>query len=551
MDRKPKRVSRGDFLRESLGKIRTGLRMKNKTKNKWILTVTSAALLLSGCGKQTTTESQTLTLPIVRGTVKTTITFVGNVTSSQKSELVWRTDGVVENVSVKLGDTVTEGQILATLEEESLSPKVLSAEIDLLDAQQKLEDVQVSQVSKAEAYKALTDKQVAVSDAESYQESLKYPRALSQDVEYYASQMEIQKGYYEDALADYSSVSMWQDPADEFYDLQETKYEKVLSTRNTYAEAYNTYLYYAYQATGNDKNQAAADIDVAKAEYEAAVKSFKTFGTWPREKDVKAAEAAVENAQDTFNRRSIVSDINGTITVQSVEAGDYVKEKDAAFQIDNLDRLFIPLDVSEIDIVEIKDGMKADIVLDANSNVTYEGVVSTVADTGSEDDNRVTFPVSVEFVEPDGAIHIGMTGEVDVVLEERDNVLIVPTSAVYTRNGVSYVMVESEDGESVETEVTPGLSNDTIMEIQNSDFLEGQKIQVPSIDQELLTMLGLDSSYLQQTIPAGMTGMPAVPVSGDASNAAMGGSAPTQTGKDGSDVASPVAAPTQKTQTNG
>ena len=85
--------------------------------------------ILTGCQSKTDIQDTALSVPIVVGPISNTLTFVGNVKSSESSTLTWKTSGVVEDVKVRLGDSVTVGQELAVLEEETLSADVIKAEI--------------------------------------------------------------------------------------------------------------------------------------------------------------------------------------------------------------------------------------------------------------------------------------------------------------------------------------------------------------------------------------------------------------------------------------
>ena len=171
--------------------------------SKRLLTVCILGMILliaAGCSRKPADTVETVqTLPAVKGSVRKVITFVGNVTSGQSSSLTWGTDGVIETVNVRIGDSVCEGQILATLAEDSLSSAVLNAEIPLINAQENLDEVLASETPKAQAYKEMKDREAALVKAEKHQESLKYPHALAGDIMYWADQVEIYRKYYEDA----------------------------------------------------------------------------------------------------------------------------------------------------------------------------------------------------------------------------------------------------------------------------------------------------------------------------------------------------------------
>lgn len=436
---------------------------------------------------------ETLTVPASVGSIRKSAAFVGNVTSGQSAALSWKTSGVIGNVYVSIGDEVSEGQILAALEKDSLSAQVLNAEIPFINALDELEEILSSETPKAQAYMDLKDKEAALVTAEKYQESLKYPHAVSSEISYWAEQTEIYRQAYEDALSSLNDAASWRKSPDESdRNLYEARRKTMLTALNKYAEVYNTYLYYSGTATDNENAQAAADIDTAQADYEKALRNFRTYSSYPREKDIASAQLKIDNAQNTYNQRNIIASINGTVTEISAREGDYVTRNSAAFRLDNKQHLYIPLDISEIDIPNIYAGMKAQIVLDANTRKTYSGIVSSVSSSGTASGSRVTFETLVEILEPDENVRIGMTAEVSLVLSESENVLLVPSNAVFQDNGVSYVTVFNGSS-SYDVPVTAGITTDTVTEITGGYLKEGDPVLVPSVDSSILRDMGLDS----------------------------------------------------------
>lgn len=486
----------------------------DRKRLKSIFTGLAAALLMC-CGCSTRVETdvpQQRTVPAVMGPIRKTITFVGNVTAAQSSTLSWQTTGVIESVSVSLGDRVSEGQVLATLEKDSLSAQVLNAEVPLIEARENLDEVLSSETPKAQAYKDLKDKEYALEKAEKYKESLKYPHGLSSDISYWEEQTAYYKDIYDGARASLDDAVSWKhSPSESDRNLYEERRVAMLNAMNNYAEAYNTYLYYSHHATENETAQAGADIDTAQAAYEKARKNFMTYVEYPRVKDVAAAQIRVDQAEDTYNRRNIVSDINGVITEIDAREGDYVTQSAAAFRIDNTDRLFVPMDVSELDIIHVREGMKARIVLDADTAKTYEGVVTTVSGLGTASGSRVTFETMVEFLEPDASVKVGMTAEVNLILDESGNALLVPANAVFTDKGNSYVSVASGSG-SRDVPVTVGLTTETIAEITGGQLKEGDEVLVPSVDNSILKDMGLNGMQGTGAQQGPMNGGPGVPI---------------------------------------
>lgn len=472
--------------------------MSFKRHRKIILAGLTALVSICGCSRQVEESANEIrTLPAMIGNVQTHVTFIGNVTGGQTSTLTWGTSGVIETVNVKLGDMVHEGEILATLETGSLSAAIINAEIPYITALESLEEVLESETPKAQAYKDLKDKEGELEEAEKYRESLKYPRATIGDVKYWADQVEIYRGFYEAAKETFDDAVSWQNSPVRFeYDTYHDRRKAMLTALNQYAEVYNTYLYYSGKASDRDLTAAQTDIDTAKAEYETALKVFKSYSDYPREKDVITAQLQVENAQTTYDRRNITASINGVVTQVNVRPGDYVTTNSSAFRLDNTEHLYIPLNVSEIDILTVHDGMKAQIVLDSNPSKVYEGRITNISDSGKSTDSRVTFQTVVEILDPDDMVKIGMTGEVNLLTDETKSVLIVPANAVFKDAQDSYVGVFN-GRVCNDVPVTVGMVSDTVAEIKGGFLKEGDPVCVPSVDNQMLRAMGLSSEDVE------------------------------------------------------
>ncbi len=87
--------------------------------------------------------------------------------SSQTATLNWQTSGIVETISVKVGDSVVADQKLATLEQTSLPQSVILAQADLFSAQQALDDLTTTAESaRIKAMQDIVTYEQAVKDAQ-------------------------------------------------------------------------------------------------------------------------------------------------------------------------------------------------------------------------------------------------------------------------------------------------------------------------------------------------------------------------------------------------
>jgi len=99
------------------------------------------------------------------GDLNVTVDADGVVRSNQSAQLSWQTSGMVDQVGVSLGDSVSTGQILASLDKTTLPQGVILAQADLVNAQRALEDLQSSRTWSAQARQKVEDAQQALEDA--------------------------------------------------------------------------------------------------------------------------------------------------------------------------------------------------------------------------------------------------------------------------------------------------------------------------------------------------------------------------------------------------
>src|SRR6185437_2940093 len=109
--------------------------------------------------------------------------------------------------------------------------------------------------------------------------------------------------------------------------------------------------------------------------------------------------------------------------------------------IGNLTQLSILTQVNEVDVPHIKPGQNATVTLDAFPNETFVGKVQSVDSIGTISSGVVTYNVYISMVEPPTSIKAGMTASVAIQTARADDVVYVPTAAIQTANGSSYVRV--------------------------------------------------------------------------------------------------------------
>ena len=109
-----------------------------------------------------------------------------------------------------------------------------------------------------------------------------------------------------------------------------------------------------------------------------------------------------------------------------------------------------------------------ELAMDAITDHTYAGTVSKISQIGTATSGVTVYDVTLT-IEGDDQLKLGMNGTATILVEERENVLLVPIAALNTSRGESYVWLKSDsaaDGEpGVRTTVETGLSDENYAQV--------------------------------------------------------------------------------------
>lgn len=192
------------------------------------------------------------------------------------------------------------------------------------------------------------------------------------------------------------------------------------------------------------------------------------------EASVKRVRLEVEDARERLKETVVVSPIDGMILEKSVEKGQIISSGISSVTggtklgvVADLTRTFIMTLVDETDIGKVFEGQMARITADAYPDKVFDGKVDRVYPKGQESDKITVFKVKVEIVgENRRLLKAMMTANVDLILDSRKGVLIVPDEAVKfgDKDKKPYLQV-LEGGKPVRRPVKTGLSNGFEIEI--------------------------------------------------------------------------------------
>jgi HlyD family secretion protein len=186
-----------------------------------------------------------------------------------------------------------------------------------------------------------------------------------------------------------------------------------------------------------DKAQAGVDtlaesLKVAQAQVEVARAQATNA-----QANVKQREALLAQARVDLQRTQIKSPVDGIVIKRSIETGQTVAASLQAPELfviaRNLNDMQVEASIDEADISRVKLDQKVSFTIDAFPGRSFEGRVGQMRKAAVSLQNVVSYTVVVAFANPGSLVLPGMTANVRVVTDTRDNVLKVANAALRVR----------------------------------------------------------------------------------------------------------------------
>jgi HlyD family secretion protein len=412
------------------------------------------------------------TVEAATGALIASVGATGKVSANQSAVLTFQTSGMVEMLNVALGDYVHDGELLASLEHASLATQVILAQADLVAAQQMLDDLLYSEQARAMAQRALAQAQDDLKDANYMLTVRQQGNRASQDtLDEARANLILAENGVDRAKAKYDSLSgrSEDDPS------RALALSNLVSARRNRDSIQRNLNWYTGHPTETEQALLDADVALAEAQLADAEREWNRLKDGPDPDDIAAAEVRIAAAEANIKLSRIAAPFAGTITSVEIKPGDQVTPGTLAFGLADLSRLLVDVEVSEIDVNRVQLGQPVMLNFDAVLDRTYQGEVVEIGLTGMIVQGVVNFKVVVELHDLDEAIKPGMTAAVNIVVNQIEDVLLVPNRAVRVQDGERVVYVLRE-GMLEPVKVRLGVSSETYSEVIESGLREGDLI---------------------------------------------------------------------------
>jgi HlyD family secretion protein len=428
-----------------------------------IVLLAAGALVFVGSqllgGSQANAAEGIQTVAVKKGTLRVSVGATGSVVPETRLDLSFKSAGRVAEIMAKEGDQVEAGEVLARLETADLEQALIQAQANL--------DIATAQLAQTEEEASAEDLASAWASLESalanYEEVKDGPS--QEDITVAKADMEKARIALEKAQADYDKIS-WQ------AGIGATAEAKALQQASIdYERARAQYELTVDHPTNSELKQAEAQIAQARA-------TLADLEEKPIPEDLAIARAQVTQAQSTLaqaqlnlEEATLVAPFAGIVADVNIEVGQMVNSSTPVVVLTDLTSYYVDLYIDETDIGQILNhqngGQPVVITLDAFPEEEIEGEVTAIKSIGTVNGGIVTYEVRVEIAPTEVSVRSDMTASATVVVEEKENVLLIPNRAIRREGDVEYVEVfDPSDGTEVRrVAIATGASNDVMTEV--------------------------------------------------------------------------------------
>lgn len=434
----------------------------------------------------------------------------GYVQASRETRLSLGVSGVVDKVTVAVGDEVQAGDVLVQLDTAALERSLANAELSLAIQEANLQDL-LDGTSAAE----LASAQASVASAQANLEKVQ-AGATAADVQAARASLAAAQAAYDKLLAGPDSETIAQaqaslNNAEAALRQAQSAYDRVADrpdvgmtqqaleleqATNNYQSARASYNQAMQPASNDQIQQARANVDQARAnlqkllasptpaeltaaesqvaqaqaQLETAMQGASAAKVDTAQAQVEQARLNVQEAQATLAKGSLTAPFDGTITAVHISEGELASG--LAVEIADTTRLQVALNVDEVDVGELALGQPAVVTLETWPDHEIQGEIASIAPRSNESSSAlVSYEVLVNLGQTELPVRIGMSAEADLITAARTGVLLAPTAAITPDReaGKYYVNRVRTGADGVRTtervEVTIGLKDGNWTEI--------------------------------------------------------------------------------------
>src|SRR6266568_1907857 len=363
-----------------------------------------------------TSAAQYLTAKVERGNLRNTVTATGTLQAVTTVQVGSQASGTISSLSADYNSVVKKGQVIAQLD-----PAVSKAQVDQARA-----NLQQAQAGLQQARAAVTNSRAGVSDAQARaQAAVSTTQNNQAGVAGARANLAVLKAQQDDALnylkQQESLLKSGVIPQRDL-DVARTAYQTAQAKYDQGTAQLNQAIVNEQMAAGSGVAQSQAQVQQSQAQVQAA------------EAQVQQAAAALQLAEVNLAHTTITSPIDGIVVSRDVSVGQTVAASLSAptlFTIANdLTKMQVIANIDQADIGLVENAKAVKFSVDAFPGKDFDGKIEQMRLNPQNVQNVVTYNVVIDVDNPDQKLKPGMTANLTITIDERNNVLKVPNAAL-------------------------------------------------------------------------------------------------------------------------
>lgn len=338
-------------------------------------------------------------------------------------------DGIISGLTIKKGSDIANNQQIATVK------NTRDLEVSLPFTSEQIEKIYVGQsanVSSSIHMSVVSGKVSSISTESSTQDNGSKTYNVTIELE--------NPGAFTEGLAVGAEIAGMQSPGYGTIEYSETGTLK--------AEASGTITSVRY-SNGDFVEKGAVIATISSDALSSQERSLASS-----ELNYKSAQLSMSETRDSLDDYSITSPISGTVITKNAKAGDTIDRTNsstALMVVSDISKLKFSLEIDELDISKVHEEQEVDITCEALPGEEFKGKITSISVEGTATNGVTTYTAEVVIDEP-GNLRPSMNIDASVIIDSRENVLMIPSGDVKTAMGMSYVFLKDETGERGATE---------------------------------------------------------------------------------------------------
>ena len=384
-----------------------------------------AAIVLAGFyfWADDSSNPQYLTARVERGNLRNTVTATGALQAVTTVQVGSQASGTIFALYADFNSQVKKGQVIAQLD-----PSQAKAQVDQARA-----NLEQAKASLANARAAVTNSRAGVSDAQARSLAARSTVQNNQaGVSGAEANVAVLKAQQDDAL----SLLKQQESLLKAGVIAQRDYDVAMTAYKTAEAKYNQAVAQLNQAKLTEQSSSSAGI----AQSQAAVQQSQAQVQQSQAQvgqaaaQVQQAQAALSLAEVNLSHTTITSPIDGVVVSRDVNVGQTVAASLSAptlFTIANdLTQMQVIANIDQADIGLVEQAKSVKFTVDAFPGKEFDGKIEQMRLNPVNVQNVVTYNVVIDVNNPDQKLKPGMTANLTITIDERNNVLKVPNAAL-------------------------------------------------------------------------------------------------------------------------